>query len=65
MALQVCLDISEKSTIQRELDSLAVTANYFKTKINLIITYNQARDFCVNSVNIKAVPAWKWLLEDF
>jgi len=36
MALQVCLDISEKSTIQRELDSLAVTANYFKTKINLI-----------------------------
>ena len=62
MALQVCLDISEKNTIQRELDSLAVTANYFKTKINLIITYNQARDFCVNSVNIKAVPAWKWLL---
>ena len=64
MALQVCMDISDKNTIQRELDSLAVTANYFKTKNNLIITYSQERDFYINNVNIKAVPAWKWLLEE-
>ena len=64
MALQVCLDISDKSTIQRELESLAVTAKYFNTKTNLVITYNQADDFCVDGIKIKAVPAWKWLLAD-
>ncbi len=63
MALQVCLDISEKATIQRELESLAATANYFKIESNLIITYNQAGDFCVDGIKIKAVPAWKWLTE--
>ncbi len=63
MAVQVCLDISEKETIQRELESLAATANYFETKINLIITYNQEKAFSIDGVNIKAVPAWKWLLE--
>lgn len=47
----------------RALESLAATANYFETKINLIITYNQEKAFSIDGVNIKAVPAWKWLLE--
>ncbi len=63
MAVQVCLNISEKETIQRELESLATTANYFETEINLIITYNQEKNFSMDGINIKSVPAWKWLLE--
>ena len=63
LAVQVCLDITQEETLQRELEGLSTTANYFKTKDNLIITYNQERDFSINGVHIKAVPAWKWMLE--
>ena len=63
LAVQVCLDITQEETLQRELEGLSATANYFKTKDNLIITYNQERDFSINGVHIKAVPAWKWMLE--
>ena len=63
LAVQVCLDITQEETLQRELEGLSTTANYFKTKDNLIITYNQERNFSINGVHIKAVPAWKWMLE--
>ena len=63
LAVQVCLDITQEETLQRELEGLSATANYFKTKENLIITYNQERNFSINGVHIKAVPAWKWMLE--
>ncbi len=63
LAVQVCLDITQEETLHRELEGLSATANYFKTKDNLIITYNQEKNFSINGVHIKAVPAWKWMLE--
>ena len=63
MAVQVCLDITQEETLQRELEGLTATANYFKIKDNFIITYNQEKDFSINGVSIKAIPAWKWMLE--
>lgn len=61
---RVCMDISQEETFQRELAGLAAVADYFKSKDNLIITYNQEREFLINSVRIQAIPAWKWMIND-
>jgi len=40
------------------------TAKYFGIKENLLITYNQEKDFHRDGVLVKAIPAWKWLLNN-
>ncbi len=62
MAVQVCQDISRQETLQRELAGLITTAKYFKIKENFIITCNQEREFSQDGVDVKAIPAWKWML---
>ncbi|MBW2369074.1 MAG: ATP-binding protein, partial [Deltaproteobacteria bacterium] len=62
MAVQVCMDISNPETFEREMNALTATAVYFKIKNNFIITNNQEQDFEKQGVQVKAIPAWKWLL---
>ena len=64
MAVQVCMDIDQKNTLKRELEPMISTAKYFGIKENLLITYNQEKDFHRDGVLVKAIPAWKWLLND-
>ena len=63
LAVQVCMDISHEETIKRELDAIFATAKYFKIKENLILTYNQEKDFQAEGITVRAKPVWKWLLE--
>lgn len=63
MAVQVCMDISRENTLNRELESLITTARYFGIKENLLITYNQEKEFHGHGISVKAIPAWKWLLK--
>ena len=63
MAVQVCMDIRHEETIKRELDAIFATAEYFKIKENIILTYNQEKDFQAKGITVKARPIWKWLLE--
>ncbi len=58
---QVCMDISHKETLKRELEPLVTTAKYFGSKENLLITFNQEGSFEEDGITINAVPAWKWL----
>ena len=62
MAVQVCTDISQPDTLKRELESIITTARYFRIKENFIVTYNQEQDFQEEGVSVKAIPAWKWML---
>lgn len=62
MAVQVCIDISNESTLNRELNAIVNTAKYLDIKENLIITYNQERDIRMDGITVKAIPAWRWLL---
>jgi len=64
MAVQVCMNIDQENTLDRELEPMISTAKYFGIKENLIITYNQEKDFHRDGVLVKAIPAWKWLLND-
>ena len=63
LAVQVCMDISHEETIKRELDAIFATAKYFKIKENLILTYNQEKDFQAEGITVRAMPVWRWLLE--
>jgi predicted AAA+ superfamily ATPase len=62
MALQVCIDISQGDTVSRELEAIVRTAKYLGIRENLIVTYNQEKDFHEEGVLVKAIPAWKWML---
>ena len=64
MAVQVCMDIDQENTLNRELEPMVSTAKYFGIKENLLITYNQEKDFYRDGILVKAIPAWKWLLND-
>jgi predicted AAA+ superfamily ATPase len=64
LAVQVCMDISHEETIKRELDAIFATAKYFKIKENLILTYNQEKDFQAEGITVRAMPVWRWLLEE-
>jgi predicted AAA+ superfamily ATPase len=54
MAVQVCIDISQENTVKRELDAIVTTAKYFGIKENLIVTYNQEKDFHKDGISVKA-----------
>jgi predicted AAA+ superfamily ATPase len=62
VAVQVCMDISQPDTIKRELEPIIATARYFQIKENYIVTYNQEQDFHEEGISVKAIPAWKWML---
>ena len=62
LAVQVSMDIAQENTLNRELEPMISTAKYFGIKENLLITYNQERDFHRDGICVKAIPAWKWLL---
>lgn len=57
------MDISHPDTLRRELEPLLATARYFGTTENLIITMGQEQRIEQEGVTVRAIPAWKWLLE--
>ncbi|MFO7871470.1 MAG: ATP-binding protein [Kiritimatiellia bacterium] len=63
LAVQVCMDITAKDTLDRELRPLVAAAKYFGIKENLIITMNQEEKLTREGITVRVVPAWKWLLE--
>lgn len=63
LAVQVCLDISQKETLRREIDPLITSAKFFGIKENLLLTLGQEKIFRENGVTVHALPAWRWLLK--
>ncbi len=59
------MDISNEETIKRELEAIIATAKYFKIKENLILTYNQEKNFKTEGITVRAMPVWKWMLEGY
>jgi hypothetical protein len=61
-AIQVCYDFNEE-TKDRELNGLVDACKEYKLGEGLILTYNQQDVLVKDSINIKIMPVWKWLLE--
>jgi uncharacterized protein len=63
LTVQVCMDISDNRTLNREIEPLVPVAHYYGCHENIIVTGNQEKRIEVEGVRIHAMPAWRWLLE--
>jgi hypothetical protein len=61
-AIQVCYDINDERTKQREITSLVRCLEYFKLKEGLIITRNTKSEEKVDGKKIRIIPIIEWLL---
>lgn len=61
--IQVCWDVSEFKTKEREVKALVNAMNEFKHKEGLIITEDYEAEEKIDGKKIIFIPLWKWLLE--
>jgi predicted AAA+ superfamily ATPase len=62
--IQVCYDIEDEKVRKREIKSLLKASEELKCKDLLIITWDFEDDLKIkNSIIIKILPLWKWLLD--
>ena len=57
--IQVCWDLSDQKTFERELRGLKSAMNELSISNGTIVTWDDEADI---DEHIKAIPAWKWLL---
>jgi len=62
--IQVCWNIEDKKTKEREIKGLLESMKEFHLRTGLIITEEYFGEEKVDGKKIKFVPLWKWLLED-
>ena len=61
--IQVCYDIEDIDTRERELKSLIKASKELKSEDLLVITWDYEAEEEFKGERIKFVPLWKWLLE--
>lgn len=60
--IQVCMDLEEEKTQNREIESLIRASNELKCRTLVIINKNYEKKEIVKGKTIKYFPLWKWLL---
>ncbi len=60
--IQVCWDLGDTKTKEREIKSLAEGMSRFKLKSGMIITENYEGEETVDDKKIAYIPLWRWLL---
>lgn len=63
-AIQVCYNIRESDTYEREVGALITLNKYKPMRHNIIITRDDEYIHETNDMRIEVVPIWKWLLSD-
>ena len=63
-AIQVCYSLSDAETVERETKALVSLSKVLPCKELLIITRNEERNIETDGKQIRAVPIWRWLLEE-
>ena len=61
--VQVCWDMKDKITRERELDGIREAASITKCHQMTIVTHNEEEDIQDKLGTIHVVPAWKWFLK--
>ena len=63
--IQACWSLSDNTVVKRETEPLSIAMEYFGLNAATIVTSNESDEIKLGHGTIKAVPAWKWLLEKF
>lgn len=61
--IQVCWDLTDKKTKNRELDGLTQAMEELKTNEGLILTYNSSEKIVKDGKKITILPAYRWMLD--
>ena len=61
--IQVCYDLSDFQTKDREIKSLLLASKEFKCTNLLILSASEESEKKTEGKTIKIIPVWKWLLE--
>ena len=62
-AIQVCFDLGDESTKEREIKGLTEAMNEHKLKKGILLNYDEEYEINFKSKTIYIIPVWKWLLE--
>ena len=60
--IQVCYDLTDPSTLKREISALETAMNELSVKSSLILSYNEKRDVVTTTGTISVVPVMEWLM---
>jgi predicted AAA+ superfamily ATPase len=61
--IQVCYDLSNFQTKDREIRSLILASKEFSCSNLLILSMSEQDDLLIEKRKIRVLPVWKWLLE--
>ncbi|MFA5797093.1 MAG: ATP-binding protein [Candidatus Woesearchaeota archaeon] len=61
--IQVCYNLSDFQTRDREIRSLLAVSKEFSCNDLLILSMDQEEEITIEDKNIKVLPVWKWLME--
>lgn len=61
-AIQVCYNLDNADTLDRELNALLKMSKILECKKMQIITSGEEKTLKVGNHKIEVIPAWKWLL---
>ncbi len=64
MLVQVCWELSDADTLNREINGLRSAVVATKCRNCLIVTFNEDEAIETEDFQITVVPAWKWLKEN-
>ena len=65
LAVQVSYNLKDEMTRKREISALYKVMNVLDVEKYLIITRDDEEVIEENGLEIKVIPVWKWLMEDF
>ena len=61
--VQVCWQVDDMN-MKREIQGLKSALDFFGLKDGVIVTHNQTDLFEIESVSVKLIPAWKYMIND-
>ena len=63
-AIQVCLNLGDERTLEREISPLISVAQFFDIDNLSIVTTEEEHTITREGFTIRIIPAWKYLLEE-
>jgi len=61
--IQVCYDVEDPKTKEREVNALLEAMKFFKLRTGIIVTWDYEDEERINGKKISYIPIWEWLLQ--
>lgn len=61
LPIQVSFELTEENS-EREIGGLIEACSRLNLKEGIILTYDEEKEANINGINVKVLPAWKWLI---